>query len=148
MFFVLKVLFLRLEIIFSSIVDVLGMFSLLGISIFHLKWDLMSHKCLVLMRFWLFNAAELRAMKGIRWLHCQEDFTVMLGTIYLTDPCVFFICILLIMHRDHKIYNSWNRAVSTTTASWHLTCHFSNDFGFSSTYIYSKINYSSKKISK
>lgn len=66
---------LRLEIIFSSIVIVLGIFSLLGVSILHLKWDLMSHKWLVLRIIWLFNAAELWAMKGIRWLHCQEDFT-------------------------------------------------------------------------
>lgn len=95
-----------------------------------LKMRLMSHKLLVLRRISLFNALSHERNKMIT---SPESiyflFTVMLGTVYLTDPCVHFICILLIGHRDHKIYNSWNRVISTTTASWHLTWHFSNDCG-------------------
>ncbi len=119
---------LRLEGIFSSIVDVLEVFSLLVVSILQLKWDLMmTHKWLVLRRIWLFNAAE-----GIR-CYIARGYLLLIycyaGHSLLNRSLCAFHMHLLIGHRDHKIYSSWNGAVSTTTASWHLTCHFSNDVG-------------------
>lgn len=111
----------------------LGVFSLPGVLILHLKWDLrlMSHKWLVLRRIWLFNAAELSYDRNKQDDYIARDYFLLIycdvGHYLLNRPLCAFHMHLLFGHREQIIYSFWNRAVATTIASWLLTWHFSNN---------------------
>lgn len=108
----------------------LGVFSLPGVLILHLKWDLrlMSHKWLVLRSIWLFNAAELSYDRNKQDDYIARDYFLLIycdvGHYLLNRPLCAFHMHVLFGHREHKIYSFWNRAVAKAIASWLLTWHF------------------------
>lgn len=97
----------------------LGVFSLPGVLILHIKLDprLMSHKWLVPRRICHFNAAELSYDRNKQDDYIARDYFLLIycyvGHYLLNRPLCAFHMHLLFGHGEHKIYSFWNRAVAS-----------------------------------